>query len=699
MIEHDNDGDSKSYPQQHQEQEEAKSIAVEKSNLIPSSSTALTITAAIATAHVSHHNSPPKSPIKLGQGHSSSSSNKKDNNVNPLPSSHPSNQSSTNDNDTTDIIVPVSLDHERQLMILYLLAQVTALNDWTPNTFHAHLHDLRQKGIIEDKLLMSRPPSPEATIVNALVSYDYIHETRMMHSHNNLNTHHYNNIAQSLSVKDYPIVTSQYKRDFIQKKLLASGAFGQVFHVIRKLDNCHYAMKRVLFSTKTHYDNYIHDSSSNNKATEQINNVIREIQCLAQLNHENVVRYYNSWLEPCWNTTGYELGYASNDQFLLMDNPSLDDDSQTNNNYNNDNNTQDWNALQSFNSNHSISTEGSIDSDYSEWTIDQKSSSFMISNKGKTSAYFHDESRSKNTRTAYHHGHHHHQRPTMTYQMCMNIQMELCEPTTLADWIRHRNNSKIKLNTVTELKHYKVAWDIFQQIAKGLSHVHSQGIIHRDLKPANILHTSEGIFKIGDFGLSRKLKTLNGGMDYDDAACISNSAVIVQLNNDEEESDQGDSNWNDPLTSGIGTGSYASPEQLKTQFYGPEADIFSLGMILLELYCSFGSAHERAATFHDCRQGKLPNNLLLGKLKDIGKLILACTHVDRRKRPTALDIVKLDIFNESKIAQLREIEIEKLQVDLKSSLTLIELQKKQLREKDDIIDILQRELSVLKEMT
>lgn len=695
MVQLDNDCDSKSYPQQQQQQqhhehqqEERTSIEVKKS-----SSTALTITAAIATCHVTHHSSPPKSPI-AGQGHSSSQSNN-DN----FDKSHPPNQSSTIDNDTTAIVAPVSLDHERQLMILYLLAQVTALNDWTPNTFHAHLHDLRSKGIIEDKLLMLRPPSPEANIVNALVSYDYIHKIRMMHTHNNLNTHHYNNLTQSLSVKDYPIVTSQYKRDFIQKKLLASGAFGQVFHVIRKLDNCHYAMKRVLFSTKTHYDNDNHDSSSNNKATEQINNVIREIQCLAQLNHENVVRYYNSWLEPCWNNTGYEPGYGSNGQFLLMDNQSLDvdDDSLTNNSKDNDNNTQDWNALQSYNSNYSISTEGSIGSDYSEWTIDQKSSSCMISNKGKASSYFHDESRSKNTRTTYHHGHHH-QRPTMTYQMCMNIQMELCELTTLADWIRHRNNSKIKLNTVTELKHYKVAWDIFQQIAKGLSHVHKQGIIHRDLKPANILHTSEGIFKIGDFGLSRKLKTLNGGIDFDDMAC-NNSAVIVQLNNDEEESDQGDSNWNDPLTSGIGTGSYASPEQMKTQFYGPEADIFSLGMILLELYCSFGSAHERAATFHDCRQGKLPNNLHLGKLKDIGKLILACTHIDRRKRPTALDIVKLDIFNESKIAQLREIEIEKLQSDLESSLTLIELQKKQLREKDDTIYRLQNELSVFKRVT
>ena len=32
--------------------------------------------------------------------------------------------------------------------------------------------------------------------------------------------------------------------------------------------------------------------------------------------------------------------------------------------------------------------------------------------------------------------------------------------------------------------------------------------------------------------------------------------------------------FDDSMTSGVGTASYAAPEQLKTQCYGPEADIF-----------------------------------------------------------------------------------------------------------------------------
>jgi len=117
-------------------------------------------------------------------------------------------------------------------------------------------------------------------------------------------------------------------------------------------------------------------------------------------------------------------------------------------------------------------------------------------------------------------------------------------------------------------------------------------------------------------------------------------------------------------------------------------------MILLELFCSFGSAHERAATFQDCRNGKLPQTLLEKNslLLDIGKLILACTNNDTWKRPTASEIVKLDLFNESKIAHLQEIEIEKLEEDLATHKALVELQKCQIKEKDEEILKLQKEL-------
>jgi len=89
---------------------------------------------------------------------------------------------------------------------------------------------------------------------------------------------------------------------------------------------------------------------------------------------------------------------------------------------------------------------------------------------------------------------------------------------------------------------------IFVQICLALKHVHDQNILHRDLKTQNIFLTSQGIVKLGDFGIAKVL----------DAS-------------------------EDQARTQIGTPYYLSPEICESLPYGRGSDVWSLGVVLFEL--------------------------------------------------------------------------------------------------------------------
>jgi formylglycine-generating enzyme required for sulfatase activity len=88
-------------------------------------------------------------------------------------------------------------------------------------------------------------------------------------------------------------------------------------------------------------------------------------------------------------------------------------------------------------------------------------------------------------------------------------------------------------------------------LAEAVQVAHQGGIVHRDLKPANILLTTNGMPRIADFGLARRLE---GG------ARLTQSGALM------------------------GTPSYMAPEQARGQLnVGPAVDMYALGAILYEL--------------------------------------------------------------------------------------------------------------------
>jgi translation initiation factor 2-alpha kinase 4 len=79
-----------------------------------------------------------------------------------------------------------------------------------------------------------------------------------------------------------PHIPSRLLSEFETLQFLGSGGFGDVLKVRNKLDGNIYAIKRILLDAKSR--------QLNKKIT-------REVKLLSRLNHENIVRYYNSWLE------------------------------------------------------------------------------------------------------------------------------------------------------------------------------------------------------------------------------------------------------------------------------------------------------------------------------------------------------------------------------------------------------------------
>lgn len=77
---------------------------------------------------------------------------------------------------------------------------------------------------------------------------------------------------------------SRLETEFEVLAWLGEGAYGDVLKVKNKLDNRQYAIKRIPLTSRSR---------------QIFKRMTREVELLSRLNHENVVRYFNSWIEWC----------------------------------------------------------------------------------------------------------------------------------------------------------------------------------------------------------------------------------------------------------------------------------------------------------------------------------------------------------------------------------------------------------------
>jgi eukaryotic-like serine/threonine-protein kinase len=145
------------------------------------------------------------------------------------------------------------------------------------------------------------------------------------------------------------------------------------------------------------------------------------------------------------------------------------------------------------------------------------------------------------------------------------------------------------------------AVEVVCQACRGLDYAHRNGVVHRDVKPGNLLVSEAEVVKLADFGIAR----------------ATDQSSITQVG------------------SVLGTAAYLAPEQARGEEAGPQADLYSLGVVTYQLL-----------------SGRLPY-----EANSLSELTLK----QQREAPLPLDHLKPDIPPELAQAVAQALALDKVQ--------------------------------------
>jgi len=147
------------------------------------------------------------------------------------------------------------------------------------------------------------------------------------------------------------------------------------------------------------------------------------------------------------------------------------------------------------------------------------------------------------------------------------------------------------------------ALDIARQLCAGMSAAHTKGVLHRDLKPANIMLDGRGQVVITDFGLA---------------------GIADQIVGNEIRS---------------GTPAYMAPEQLAGKEVSTRSDIYSLGLVLYEVFTgkrAFSAKPDQKPGSTPSRDVSRPSSFVKDLNPVIERVILRCLEEEPSARPATI---------------------------------------------------------------
>jgi predicted ATPase len=170
---------------------------------------------------------------------------------------------------------------------------------------------------------------------------------------------------------------------------------------------------------------------------------------------------------------------------------------------------------------------------------------------------------------------------------------------------------------------------VVRQAARALAAAHAAGVVHRDIKPQNLMVRGDGIVKVLDFGLARRLPA--GAAPGAAPAGVGTSPL-------------GGPGGTDPGAR-LGTLLYMSPEQARSEPMGTATDVFSLGIVLYELTTGrhpFNAESEAAVLRNIIDEVPAPPSRLSADVPAaLEGLLLRMLAKDPRLRPAAAEVEAL----------------------------------------------------------